>query len=264
MSASLLHLADYIGYLFQRKGPHRIHSPFVFDFVTKVCHDKMKYGDYELLKKERRHLYSNRNLIETVDFGLKAGEKEFITYRVRVQELAKSRSLPEKYLFFMYRLVRYFQPLQMLEFGTSTGLSGLAMALANKNGKLLSMEGCASVASVAQGNFDRNKVENAEIIIGNFSNVLAPALEGLSGLDLVFFDGNHRPEALLDYVKYCLPFTNNQSIFVFDDIHSSASMKSAWTAVKNLDAVSLSIDLYRMGIVFFRTGIQKQHFVISM
>lgn len=264
MSSTLLRIYGFISYFFKRKGPHGIHSPFVYEFATKVCHDKSHFEDYNLLIKEKKHLFSNRNLIETVDFGVKAGEKEFITYRIRVQDLAKMRSLSDKYLFFLYRLIRHFQPSNVLEFGTSTGLSGLAISLATKNGKLISMEGCASVASIAQGNFDRNHVNNAEIIIGNFNNVLSSAINKMSSLDLVFFDGNHRKEALIDYVHYCLPYTTDQSIFVFDDIKSSPEMKEAWDYIQNLEAVSISVDLYRMGIVFFRTGIQKQHFVLSM
>jgi hypothetical protein len=40
-------------------------------------------------------------------------------------------------------------------------------------------------------------------------------------------------------------------------------MKSAWKAIINHSEVTISIDLFFVGLVFFRKGIEKQHFVLK-
>jgi hypothetical protein len=51
----------------------------------------------------------------------------------------------------------------------------------------------------------------------------------------------------------------DHSILVFDDIHWSEEMEQAWNEISGHKAVTLSIDLFFIGIVFFRKEFaQKQ------
>jgi len=79
----------------------------------------------------------------------------------------------------------------------------------------------------------------------------------------VFFDGNHRKEPTLKYFKQCLKKTNDNSIFIFDDIYWSEEMESAWNEIKANPEVSITVDLFELGLVFFRKGIEKQDFVVK-
>ncbi len=79
---------------------------------------------------------------------------------------------------------------------------------------------------------------------------------------MFFFDGNHRKEPTLRYFEQCIHFSNENSIFVFDDIHWSKGMESAWEYIKNDRRVSITIDLFWFGIIFFVEGVEKQDFVI--
>lgn len=209
-------------------------------------------------------MLTNRNPIETVDFGFGAGNKQFATYIVRVNKLAKNRMIPMKYYQLLYRIVSYYKPTRVLEFGTSTGMSSSSIALGNPEMKFITMEGCASVANVAQSIFNRLNIDNVSPSIGNFNNVLANNLELFDQLDLVFFDGNHRKEPTIDYFNHCLTKAGEDSIFIFDDIHWSAEMEEAWNIICQDPAVTISIDLFQYGIVFFRKGVEKQHFVLRM
>ncbi len=264
MSNLLFRLKKYFAYYLEKKGPHKIHSPFVFELSTKVIRDTKQYAAYDKILKARRMMLGNRNVIETVDFGSGAGNKSFATYRARVGKLAKARTGSIKHYLLLYRLVAYLKPRTILEFGTSTGLSTVSMALANEDAHIITMEGCASIANVATSVFERFNLKNIETSIGNFNNILAENLAGINQLDCVFFDGNHRKEPTLDYFNHCLTKASAQSFFIFDDIHWSEEMEEAWDIIKNHKEVSVSVDLYQFGIVFFRTGIEKQHFVLSM
>jgi predicted O-methyltransferase YrrM len=88
-------------------------------------------------------------------------------------------------------------------------------------------------------------------------------VRGLSTVDFAFIDGNHRKEPTEKYFNELLAKTNNDSILVFDDIHWSREMEAAWDTIKNSPAVTCSIDLFFIGIVFFRKEFkEKQHFKI--
>lgn len=264
MRSLIQKITSSIAYHLQKKGPHGIHSPFVFEFSTKVLHNRKDYPAYAVLEKAKKLMLSNRNQIETVDFGAAAGNKQFATYLIRVNKLAKNRMISMKYYQLLYRIVAFYKPNNILEFGTSTGMSAASIALANPESKIITMEGCASVAQVAQSVFNRLDINNISLSIGNFNHVLAANLEQVNQLDLVFFDGNHRKEPTLDYFNHCLTKAGENSIFIFDDIHWSAEMEEAWKSICQNAAVTLSIDLYQYGIVFFRNGVEKQHFVLSI
>ena len=107
------------------------------------------------------------------------------------------------------------------------------------------------------------KRSNIEIIVGEFDESLPKALSKFKQLDLVFFDGNHQKIPTLSYFKKCLNLATENSIFIFDDIHWSREMESAWEEIKENASVTLSIDLFQLGLVFFRKGIVKQHFTLQ-
>ncbi|MDP3446252.1 MAG: class I SAM-dependent methyltransferase [Ignavibacteria bacterium] len=182
----------YLSYLIKRKSIHGIHSPFVFDFAKDVLHDKKHYQAYKSILKARKAMLTNNNLIETVDFGTGSGNKDFHTYRIKIAELSKKRMHPYKYNKLLFRIVQYFKPKTILEFGTSTGASTISLALGNATSKVVSIEGCASISYFAQSTFDRMQLSNIELVIGNFNNVLPSTLSAIDQLDLVYIDGNHR------------------------------------------------------------------------
>lgn len=256
-------IKQYVSYFFKAKGLHSLHSPFVFDLAKNVLDDRQEYPEYELLLKQRKRLLSNRNLIETVDFGTKAGSKEFTTYRERVQKLTKQRSHTVRCNQLLFRLSRFYKPQYILELGTATGLGTAALALGNNSAKVITVEGCASIASVASGSFERLHIKNTEIIIGNFNTVLAKVIDRIPKLDMVFFDGNHQKIPTLDYFHHCLTKAHDESVFIFDDIHWSKEMNEAWKQIQQHEAVTVTIDLFQFGLVFFNKGLSKQDFILK-
>jgi predicted O-methyltransferase YrrM len=81
---------------------------------------------------------------------------------------------------------------------------------------------------------------------------------------LIYFDGNHSKEATLEYFELLLPTINNETVWIFDDIHWSPAMEAAWEVIKNHPKVTVTIDTFQWGIVFFRTEQPKEHFVIRV
>ncbi|MFZ9719521.1 MAG: class I SAM-dependent methyltransferase, partial [Chitinophagaceae bacterium] len=88
-------------------------------------------------------------------------------------------------------------------------------------------------------------------------------LKKMGKLDFVFIDGNHAYAPTLRYFNAMLPFVHSGTVMILDDIHWSAEMEKAWQAISNHSAVTLSIDLFFVGILFFREEqLHKQHFRI--
>ncbi|MCF6170899.1 MAG: class I SAM-dependent methyltransferase [Bacteroidales bacterium] len=253
----------YLKYLLKAKTKYVIHSPFVFELLTKVLHDKTRYEDYALLEEVKRTQSERKDPIETVDFGSSAGKAGYRTLIIRRGKIVKQRSSGKPQLELLYRLSRFLNPETILEFGTAAGISAAYMKKAAPAAKLITLEGCANLADFAEDTFAKLNLKNIEVVSGNFDVSLKDVLNSEKKLDLVFFDGNHRKEPTISYFNSCLKLAHENSVFVFDDIHWSPEMEEAWAAIRASEEVSITIDLFWMGLVFFKKGIVKQDFIIK-
>ncbi len=254
---------NYIIYLAKAKTRYKVHSPFVFDLVEKVLKDKTEYPDYRKIENYKKRISRSKTVIETVDFGSRADNKPYKEYFEKVGKIVKKRSQSKNQARLLYRLSRYFRPGNILEFGTAAGISTAYIKAPVPESKMISMEGCASLAHVASGSLKQLKIENVDISIGNFDVTLPNVLNRFDKLDFVFFDGNHRRKPTLDYYNRCVELANENTLFIFDDIHWSPGMEKAWETIKKDERVGLTIDLFWFGLVFFRKGIEKQDFIIK-
>jgi predicted O-methyltransferase YrrM len=252
--------ANYFFTALNRKG-HGIHSPFVFELVRKVFIDKNKYEEYNKIEILRKELLQNNTVLQVEDFG--AGSRSGLTKQRSVKQIVKSSLKKPKYAQLLYRLVKYFQPNQVLELGTSLGITTCYLAAANKDAAVLTMEGSTEIAIIARKNFQKLQLENIKLVNGNFDETLAPTVNQLSAINFAFIDGNHRKEPTLHYFHQLLTKANKQSLFIFDDIHWSKEMEEAWEEIKKHPSVTLTIDLFFIGLVYFRKEqLEKKHFVI--
>ncbi len=259
----MLHiLKSYINFIWNSKNEHGVHSPFVFDLVTKCFYDKTKFPEYQTLKNYRNSLLANKNTIEVTDFG--AGSRVFKSNTRQISKIAQTAGISPKRAELLFRIVHYFQPESILEIGTSLGLATSALSLGNKNSYLLSLEGCYNTQSVTENLFNKEFPNyNFEFLNVEFGEFFKNTT-GISDWNLIYFDGNHSQKATLDYFELLLPTITNTSVWIFDDIHWSAEMENAWEIIKKHPKVKVTIDTFQWGIVFFRTEQEKEHFVIRV
>ena len=254
---------QYLRYLLRAKTRHSIHSPFVYAFIENILHDKIQYADYQTVERQVARLKQNRNVLEIVDFGAGNAKGKYRTYFKRVQEVAKVSGITKRHGRLLYRLVRHYQPATMLEMGTSLGISTMYQAKGNANAQLTAIEGCASLAMIAQSSFDKTGCKNVSLKTAHFKTILPTLLTDLNNtLDYAFIDGDHTYEGTLHYFELIKKHIGDDSILVFHDIHWSKDMDKAWNELKQDPEVSISIDLYFMGILFFKKGLSKQDFVL--
>lgn len=244
-----------------RKG-HGVHSPFVYDFIKHVLRDKIEKPFFQEIELRRKKLLNNTSFIMVEDFG--AGSAIISTNKRRVDAIAKSSLKSKKYAQLLYRIASYFKTDSILELGTSFGITTSYLAKSNNTVKIITMEGSQAIATIAQENFSSLQLKNIEIIEGDFNKTLPNYLADDPIIPLAFIDGNHRKEPTLNYFHQIIKHVNESTIIIFDDIHWSSEMESAWDAIKQHPSVTLTIDLFFIGMVFFKKDFKvKQHFSIQ-
>ena len=253
-------IKSYIKFLFNSKNEHGVHSPFVFDLVTKCFHDKTIYPEYEILKNYRNSLLENKNTIEVTDFG--AGSRVFKSNIREVSKITKTAGITSKNAELLFRIVRYFKPQNVLEIGTSLGLATYALSIGSSNAQITTLEGCPNTMSIAKNQL-QNSSKNINFINTEFTQYLLTYNLQTITYNLIYFDGNHSKKATLEYFELLLRTISNDSVWIFDDIHWSAEMEEAWEIIKNHSQVTVTIDTFQWGIVFFRKEQKKEHFIIN-
>lgn len=240
---------------------HGIHSPFIFQFITGVLNDKHQYGEYKIVENLRKQLLNDRTKLAIRDFG--AGSNNSKKTERSVSEIARHSAKSRKFAQLLFRLVRKYHPETIIELGTSLGITSSYLSLAGPEAEFYTIEGSGEIAAIAVSNFKKLKLEKINSMQGNFDTVLPEVLSRVKKVDFAFIDGNHQLQPTLDYFEQLLPMTGNHSILVFDDIHWSQGMEKAWTVIKAHPAVQCTVDLFFIGLVFFREEFrEKQHFTI--
>jgi len=279
---------------------HGVHSPFVFKLLTECFYKKESKG-FKKVIDFRKALLKDHQIISVTDFG--AGSRVFRSEKRKVSAISKNAGISKKRALLLNKLTSYLNIENALELGTSVGISSAAIASGNCL-QLTTIEGCPETAKVAREYFRKFKLDNITLKVGQFEEVLNSILEKKKesrgknqdkgqneedrelktgdGLelrdgrqkqtqnnkqqtpDLIYFDGNHRKEASLHYFEKLLPLVHNDSVFIFDDIHWSKEMEEAWEQIKAHPQVSVSIDTFYWGLVFFRKEQEKEHFTIRL
>lgn len=253
---------DYLLHRFSAKNRHGLHSPFVYRLVDEVIYDFSPKKVYPEIENFRNQLLDDNRSVTITDLG--AGSHINNNKQKQVKQIAKNALKPPKLAQLLYRLAADAQPQNMIELGTCLGITSLYLQKAVSNATLYTMEGCPQTAAVAQEEFNAAGEKNIRLITGNFNDNLPGLIDKLPRLDFVFVDGNHQKRATLDYFNWCLPKVHENTLLVFDDIYWSEGMKEAWAEIKAHPAVTVTVDLFWIGLVYFRKGQEKEHFKIKI
>ena len=255
-------IRSYGQFLWNSKNQHGVHSPFVFDLVTKCFYDKTSKPEYVLLKKYRNELLQNKSSIEVTDFG--AGSRVFKSNKRPISKIAQTAGISKKRAELLFRITQYFQPNSILEIGTSLGLATSALSLGNPEARITTLEGCSETAKIAQKQFEKFQLSNIQSKVTVFATFFNNCQLSIINYQLIYFDGNHSKEATLQYFELLLPTITNETVWIFDDIHWSTAMTEAWETIKKHPRVKVTIDTFQWGLVFFRSEQEKEHFVIRI
>jgi len=254
-------ISDYLKHRLTAKSRHGTHSPFVYKLTDEVIYDFKYKNDYKSIEEQRKKLFNDDSVITVTDLG--AGSQLNKNRTKRVSQIAKNALKKPGLAQLIYRLAKESQPKSIVELGTCLGITTAYLSKACPEAKIITIEGCPETAKVAARNFEDLGLKNIELQVGNFDVLFPKVLDQADQLDFVYIDGNHRKEATLDYFKWCLPKMHEGSLLIFDDIYWSEGMKEAWEEIKAHPEVTVTIDLFWIGLVYFRKGQVKEHFKIK-
>lgn len=247
----------YIHFLWKSTNQHGIHSPFVYDLVTQCFYDKKPQDIYATIQKYHTELLRDEKIIEVTDFG--AGSRVFSSNKRKIAAIAKNAGITKKRAQLLARLISYLKVEHCLELGTSLGMATIAMKHA---GEIFSIEGCPQTAAIAKKYLQKFNIEHASISVAPFEKIVPQFVN--KKFDLVYFDGNHQKEATVNYFELLVRTAHNDSVFIFDDIHWSKGMTEAWNIIKAHPKVTVTIDTFFWGFVFFRKEQAKEHFIVRL
>ena len=275
----------FFKFYFRAKTKYSIHSPFVFSLAEALAEDNRLFYVFEEAETLRDLLLRNSETIPVADYG--AGSLVNNQKTRSIQSIAASALSSPSECRRLFRIAHWCKPNNVLEMGTSLGISALYLAAGAAPAKVTTLEGAPAIANAARGNFNwfydnfryksfkklttatsghlkyfkRDTTVPIEILEGRFENTLPQALKQLKTIDLAFIDGNHRCEPTLQYFEMCLEYVQEKTVLIFDDVHWSEDMEKAWETIRNHPKVTLSVDLFWCGMVFFRSEQrEKEHF----
>lgn len=243
-----------------------IHSPYLFHIVRFLMRDENSYYCFADIERRREQLLACEDRLDVVDFGSR-GSREGKHVSRRVCGIAKTHLESARVGQLLFRLVAFMgehekRPLEILELGTSLGITTSYLAAADSRNHVMTLEGCGAVLKVAQGVWQTLKLENIEWHEGNIDDTLFTYAR--KQLDVVFVDANHTYAATMRYVDHLLPRLTEKGVIAIDDIHYSKEMEQAWQELKADKHVTSSMDLYHVGLLFVDSHYLKRHYKIRI
>ena len=220
------------------RGGHGVHSPFVFDLITKVIEEKRQYYCYEQLNTVRRQLQQS---------------DDKITYNNRESTI---KTILNKYCFseredkFLFRLANYFKPETILVSDSDLGLAPLYVTSYSKDTHCIVIEPEISVVSFARNltnKYASSPINIYDCISGKLN------LSEENKIDLIIWDYKSS-----ETIEKLLPYTNDDSIIVLSGIRASSKDKKIWDTICAHNKVSVTIDLLNLGVVFFNPKLHRK------
>lgn len=253
---------EYMAWRWKAHGKAGVQAPFLFRLCNEVLSTKNRVTVGTPFEALRQELLADHREIDVTDLG--AGAKTERSNRRKISYIARTSAKSRKWAEVLYKLAAEFAPQTIVELGTSLGISGMYLAAAIPQGKLLTLEGCPNIAALARENFSKTGIRNAEVITGHFDDTLPQVLARLPQVDFAYIDGNHTEAATLHYFSQFKQKAGPNTVLVLDDIHWSEGMKNAWKTIYQDPAVTVSLDLFHLGVLFFNPGLSKQHFNLTV
>lgn len=241
-----------------------LHSPFVFELYHHCIARKTYPTELKPIDTLWNRALQSNEIIEQVDFG--ANGQLHQSRQKKTSYYARKHAKSKRIAYILYRLVQHYQYQYCIELGTSLGYSTLHIASALPHtSQFTTIEGAPEISQIARTHLATLHLEHkANVVTGKFDDVLPVILHDYPHLDFAFIDGNHTYEATLRYFNTLLPKKHNNSVFVFDDIYWSPGMTRAWEEIKNHPDVTVTVDLFFIGLVFFRKEQRKQEFLLRV
>jgi predicted O-methyltransferase YrrM len=258
----------YLKHRATARNLHGVHSPFVYKLNQEVLNAPGAVN-MDVAKTLHASLLRRPDVLHLHDLG--AGSRTGMGPARSIAHIAKHSTTPLAYGALLQRLVTFCGAAHILELGANLGITTVLLASSPAAHRLVSIEGDPALAMLASEHLQQARATakaplcDAQVLTGSFNERLPEALSLLRHqVHFAYIDGDHRPESTLCYFETILPYTMNHSMLAIGDIHWSSGMEHAWREMVAHPRVRVSIDLFHLGIVFFRREQAKEHFNLRL
>ncbi len=249
------------GFYLAADTQYQLHAPFAFELARAVLEDRRWYYAFDDIEAIRARMLRSKVSLGLIDYSSTPAGRQPLARQVPLARVARRSSSSPRQGRWLFRLAQLLQARQILELGTSVGIGAMYLASGARSAQLVSLEGSPDYTHVAATNLEILGLQkNCTLLNGPFQQSLDQALRRHDPWDLIFFDGHHQEAATLAYFEQCLPHLSATGVAVFDDIYWSAEMLAAWKKIQAKPQVTLSIDLFDLGLVFINPELKSgQH-----
>ena len=260
MFSTLSRAVHYLNYYLRAGSAHGVHSPYVYHLITEIIYNNSVYYCYRPVEGLRLSLLNDDTFLKVEDHG--AGSKSMKGNQRKISSICRHSVKSSKYAQLIFRLALHQRSKRILELGTSLGLTTLYLSYACPDASITTIEGSDNIAGVADSIFKKMKRRNIELIRSKFKEALPELFGRGENFDLFFIDGHHEEEACIYYFEELIQVASEDALFIIDDINWSKGMRRAWEKIKDRPDVSLTIDLFELGLVYIKPRNQKEHFMV--
>ena len=222
-----------------RKG-YGVHSPFIYNLITKVIEEKTPYYVFEDIENFRKELLSRENPCKT---------------------LTAEETQSKDYGALLFRLVNFFKCRTVLQIETSTGLMSLYLALPlRKSCRCYALEERTGLLESVRTFAENHSLKNLHPVEGAYSETLLRLKTEVASFDFVFINTQGNAEKTREALALIETYIGPQTVMVIDKIRRNKEMQKLWKEMKNRSDVRLTIDLLSLGLVFFNPQLHKRHY----
>jgi predicted O-methyltransferase YrrM len=245
MLNAFLEIADYLTYYLAGTTRHGLHSPFIYDFADFVLYQPSDIN-FEMIENQRMNM-------------IKSHSK---TTQTSLSQYAAISTLDSKYGRLLQRMVQYYQPKSILEIGNNTGIESNYI-LSNS---VINHQPLNSYISVEVDDyFQKVRKETVESFANFYQSELvlnSNQLEENQLVDLCILHGQKNADDFWKYYDKYKYQLGTQSMLVVTNIRQTNDLYIYWNQRTNVPEVTASVELFKMGILFFRTEQRKQKFIL--
>lgn len=253
----MYHLLHFIKYFFLKEDRHSLQSPFAFKVYYDLIAFKKKGGDNKI-EKIRKEFLADEIVLEIQDLG--AGSHKLKSEKRKVKDVSKHSNSPLKYNLLYQYFLSLTPAITCLELGTGIGVNTQYLSQMTR-GMLYTIEGDPSLFNLASKHL--GILDNVKCLKGNLDEILPELIKKLPKVNFALVDANHTYEATVNYFNILLSSIGEDSIIIIGDIYWSAGMTKAWKEICKHPKVTLSMDFWECGVLFFKRDLTKAHYILA-
>jgi hypothetical protein len=238
----------------RHRGGHGIHSPFLFYLITEVIENKERlpqFKSFKLLKKKVLDFIDGSS-----DSSVKKIYDQFDIRYTNPEKLYKIVELPEKHRQIVFHLIREFKPSSIVHYGPTLGVNLAILATANLDSRVYQVNNDPFCELTSKRLLNDSAILNIQFVPENSVTEIIP--------EFVLLNCFNEPDLSQNLIQNYINQHSDDDVLIIRGIHESKEMEMIWQETIACESVSVSLDLFGIGIILFRKGLQKENFILKV